>query len=188
MSAYLTYFRELISQIIETDDTVIGSQYVIVEVDETKFGRRKYNRGHRVDGAWVIVGVERTDARLVFAEVVSDRSAETIHDVLSRHIAAGSIIHTNLWRRYASISERFSIVHHTVNHSLFFKDPDTGTHTNTVEGTNYALKRSVPPRSRTSSSLPLYLMEFVWRRKYSNNLWNGFIDALRAVGYDDIGE
>jgi hypothetical protein len=32
----------------------------IVEVDESKFGKRKYHRGHRVEGVWVIGGVERT--------------------------------------------------------------------------------------------------------------------------------
>jgi transposase-like protein len=184
ISAYLVWLRELVSQMLEPDDTMIGGANVIVEVDETKFGKRKYHRGHRVDGAWVIVGVERTVDRLVFAEVVPDRSAATIDGVLSRHILDGSILYTDLWRGYASISERFNIEHRTVNHSKGFKDPVTGVHTNTVEGTNYALKRSVPPRSRTSSSLPLHLIEFVWRRKHSANLWLGFIEALRSVEYD----
>ena len=42
----------------------IGGEGIIVEIDESKFGKRKYNRGHRVEGVWVVGGVEiivRTD-------------------------------------------------------------------------------------------------------------------------------
>ena len=35
----------------------IGEDGIIVEIDESKFGKRKYNRGHRVDGCWVLGGV-----------------------------------------------------------------------------------------------------------------------------------
>ena len=60
------YFRELVSSTLEIEDTLIGGNEIIVEVDETKLGRRKYNKGHKVDGAWVLVGVERTERRKVF--------------------------------------------------------------------------------------------------------------------------
>jgi hypothetical protein len=36
----------------------IGSPNKTAEVDESKFGRRKYNRGHKVKGQWVVIGVE----------------------------------------------------------------------------------------------------------------------------------
>ena len=74
--------------------------------------------------------------------------------------------------------------HHTVNHSVGFIDHDTGIHTNHLEGTNFAIKRSVPIRNRTISSLPLYLLEFVWRRKNSDRLWDALIEALTVVEYD----
>jgi hypothetical protein len=32
----------------------IGSPGIVVEVDETKLGKRKYHRGHRVEGVWVV--------------------------------------------------------------------------------------------------------------------------------------
>ena len=34
-------------------DDKIGGKGQIVEIDESKFGKRKYHRGHHVDGSWV---------------------------------------------------------------------------------------------------------------------------------------
>jgi hypothetical protein len=57
--AYIGYYRQLVSSSLDDEDQVIGGPGIIVEVDESKFGKRKYNRGHRVDGVWVFGGVER---------------------------------------------------------------------------------------------------------------------------------
>jgi hypothetical protein len=37
--------------------------HINMEIDESKFGKRRYNRGRRVDGCWVFGGVERTPER-----------------------------------------------------------------------------------------------------------------------------
>lgn len=183
VSDYQRYFRQLVSEMLEDDDHVVGGNGIVVQVDETKMGKRKYHRGHRVDGAWVIVGVEMTEHRRVFAEVVQDRSESTIVGVLGRHIAKGSIVWTDKWKGYFNLSRIFSVQHETVNHTISFKDPLTGINTNTVEGTNYALKRAIPPRNRTESCLPDMLNEFVWRRKYSDSVWESFILGLKEVIY-----
>lgn len=71
--AFLWHFRQLVASAIDLEDTVIGGEGIIVEVDETKLGKRKYNRGHRIDGVWVVVGVERTEERRVFVVPVESR-------------------------------------------------------------------------------------------------------------------
>lgn len=162
----------------------MGGPGIIVEIDETKLGKRKYNRGHRVEGAWVLVGVERTEERRVFLVHVADRSSRTLLEVISRHVAVGSIIYTDMWKGYSSINTRLGLEHHTVNHSKGFKDWHTGVHTNTVEGTNNGLKYHIHARNRTANSMEEHLLEFIWRRRNATALWEAFIIALKEIHYD----
>jgi transposase-like protein len=128
---FWNYFRQLVASAIDVEDTIIGGEDVVVEVDETKLGnvsnigKRKYNRGHRVEGVWVVVGVERTEQRRVFAVPVKNRESLTLQRVIHDHVHPGSIIHTDLWKAYGWIDERPYFNHATVNHSLNFKDPIT---------------------------------------------------------------
>ena len=39
-------------------DQQIGGPGKIVQIDESKFGKRKCHRGHRVEGQWVFGGIE----------------------------------------------------------------------------------------------------------------------------------
>lgn len=156
-----------------------------MEIDESKLGKRKYHRGHRVEGIWVIGGVERTLERKVFLIPVEDRTAQTIGDIILRHVHPGSIILTDLWKGYNCITKEFDVyAHQTVNHSKTFKDPDTGTHTNTIEGTWNGLKMSIKPRNRTKNGINDHLFEFIWRRTNRDKLWNAFLHALSIVYYD----
>lgn len=60
---FFSHFKHLIGATLSDEDQFIGGPGIIVEVDKTKLSRRKYHRGHRVEGAWVVVGVERTTKR-----------------------------------------------------------------------------------------------------------------------------
>ena len=71
----------------------------------------------------------------------------------------------------------------TVNHSRTFKDEETGACTNSVEGTNNAIKMSIHPRNRTTECED-NLWEFIWRRKHETDLWKGFLSSLEEVKYE----
>lgn len=184
VSSFFSYFRQLVTSSLLEDDCIIGGDNIIVEIDETKMGKRKYNRGHHVDGVWVVGGVERTPERRVFLASVEDRSKATLFDLISKHVATGSIVRTDLWKGYQGLHEHMDVVHETVNHSLFFKDPETGVHTNTIESTWNALKTRIEPRCRVKEGMNDRLMEFIWRRKHKDDLWNAFIEALVEIHYD----
>lgn len=114
-----------------TDD----GERIVVEIDESKFGKRKYHRGHHVEGVWVIGGVEKTDERKAFLVVVPVRNAATLTQVICRYIKPGSKIYSDCWRAYDGLEdiEGMDYIHQVVNHSVEFVTND-GVHTNTIEG------------------------------------------------------
>ena len=193
---YCHYFRQIVGDSLDFEDIIIGGENVIVEIDESKFGKRKYNRGHDVNGAWVLGGVERTPERKLFLLEVPDRTAETLINIIKTHVKPHSIIITGCFKSYSTLHNFFR--HLTVNHSIEYVDSTTGAHTNTIEGTWGAIKYRISPRNRTSSvqddgsvsmdGINEFLAEFQWRRKNAHNLWSGFINALQIVMYDFILE
>lgn len=171
-------FRQLVADEVEENEDQIGGENVIVEIDESKFGKRKYHRGHHVEGAWVIGGVERTPERRVFAEVVEKRDATTLVDVVCRRVAPGSIIHSDLWKAYNAIPSVAHLEHRTVNHSRHFVDPDTGVHVNTIEGTWHGIKVGIPERVRHQGKIENHIAEFIWRRQKEGDMWSAFLNCL----------
>lgn len=184
VTSFYNHFRKLVSSNLDEIDTIIGGENIIVEIDETKLGKRKYNRGHRVEGVWVLVGVERTLERKVFVVKINQRNSETLNEIISQKVLPGSIIHTDLWKGYSSLNSKLGFAHQCVNHSKTFKDPNTGVHTNTVEGTNNGLKICISPRNRVEFDIEDHLAVFVWRRKNKNKEWNTFIECLKETHYD----
>ena len=67
-----SYCREVCLIAFVKSPRKIGGPSKTVEIDESKFGRRKFYRGHKVDGCWVFGGIERESGR-VFMEVVEKR-------------------------------------------------------------------------------------------------------------------
>ena len=66
----------------------IGGPGKIVEIDEMKFGRRKYERGRVVDGRWIFgaLDMETKELRL---EICPDnkRDRDTLIHIIKKHIA-----------------------------------------------------------------------------------------------------
>lgn len=162
---------------------MVGGPGIIVEIDESKIAKRKYHKGHHVEGAWVFGGIERTEQKKVFITEVADRTAETLLDAISRFIRPGSIIYSDMWRGYTGISDELGLEHFSVNHSVEFVDSETGVHTNTIEATWCGLKLLIPKRNRTKG-IENHLWEYVWRKLHYTSLWSSFLVALKDVAYE----
>jgi transposase-like protein len=175
--------NQMLANDLEEEFCIIGGENIIVELDETKLSKRKYNRGHRVEGIWVIGGVERTTERKMFVVPVENRNSNTISDIIERYVKPGSIIHTDCWRGYSYLSHSTEYSHRTVNHSIQFSIPGTNIHTNSIEGTWSAIKSKISKRYRCENGIGEHLQTFMWRRQNKENLWNGLIKALKDYEY-----
>ena len=103
ISNFYIYYRKLIGDSLNQINVTIGGEGIIVEVDKAKFGKRKYNRGHPVEGCWILGGVERTQDRKAFLIEVPDRTADTLLSIIQKYVLPGSIIYTDCFRSYSTL-------------------------------------------------------------------------------------
>ncbi|XP_076635492.1 uncharacterized protein LOC143348781 [Colletes latitarsis] len=133
VSQWNYFMKQVMADWLQNSCEILGGPDKVVEIDESKFGRRKYHRGHRVEGQWVFGGVERESGK-VFLVPVESRDTESLLSVIKQWVLPGTTIISDCWKAY-NILEKEGYKHLTVNHSLHFKDPETGVHTNTIETT-----------------------------------------------------
>ncbi|CAO3692529.1 unnamed protein product [Rhizopus microsporus] len=128
---------------------------IVVEIDESKFGKRKYNRGNSVEGVWAVGGVEKTPERKCFFVTVNDRSKETLNRIITTYVKPNSIVRTDGWAGYCDIPllHDGTLTHEVVNHSVEFVTT-AGVHTNTIEGTWYGIKQNVIHCHRNKKMTP----------------------------------
>ena len=148
----------------------IGGVGCIVEIDESKFGKRKYNRGRRVVGKWVLCGFCRTTGDCFLVECTGNRrDHNTLITLIKEHVLPGTTILTDKWKGYNAL-QHHGFPHQVVNHSQGFVDPVTGVHTNSCEGMWFHAKnhmRRGTGRTRTdSAAMTVALSEFMWCKRY----------------------
>ena len=118
--------------------------------------------------------------RSVFFTTVEDRTADTLVNIIKQHIKPGTTIISDCWRAYSSLnSEGFT--HLTVNHSVNFVDPDSGAHTNTIESTWRALKKSLPKNGTQKTLYDSYFSQYCIRKLYLNDSADPFLSFLNLI-------
>ncbi|OAD71088.1 hypothetical protein PHYBLDRAFT_148305 [Phycomyces blakesleeanus NRRL 1555(-)] len=100
--------HQLIQMDLTNNDMRIGgidvnSQFIIVEIDESKFGKRKHHQRHRVEGVWVLGSTEKTAERKTFLVTVPQRDAATLLQAVYGGLS--SVVDMNY-------------THRTVNHNV----------------------------------------------------------------------
>ena len=159
----------------------IGGIGHVVELDETKIGHRKYNRGRLRDGVWVFGGLDR-GTNDVFLQIVEDRSSDTLVPIIQAMVKPGTTIMTDEWRAYTALNDH-GFQHLTVNHSIHFVHPETGANTQRMENVWAQAKQKIKQsKGIRHEFLHLYLVEFLWRRKFGGDCaFTTFIDRIVSV-------
>lgn len=179
--AYYKIFRGICLE-LSLGGEKIGGPGMIVEIDEMKLGKRKFNQGKRVEGQWCFGGVLRREDKdspiQCFTVPVPDRSKNTLLPIIKDYIIDGTTIYSDCWKSYDCLEDE-GFVHMNVNHSLHFKDPETGVHTNTMEGTWNQVRRSLPKFGTRKEYYHSYLAEFVIRNRLKGQ--NFFLYLLQNL-------
>ncbi|XP_067659400.1 uncharacterized protein [Haliotis asinina] len=179
---WYNYCRDVCLFVMEEENEMIGGPGIEVEIDESKFGKRKFHRGRRVDGVWVFGGIEKESNRM-FLEVVEKRDADTLLSVLRKWVRPGSVIHSDCWKAYSRLNE-MGYEHVTVNHSKEFVNAENGACTNKIESTWRAVKASLPRYGTAKGLYDSYFVEYIVRKKYlrcSDDPFLTFLTFIRRV-------
>ena len=185
---WYNFCREICEQILILDDQPIGGEGCTVEIDESKYGKRKHHRGRRVDGAWVLGGICR-ETNHCFMVIVEDRSAATMVPIINKFVANKTTINTDGWASYRGLSDQGKeYFHRVVNHSIEFvcteEGPNFGCHTNKIESTWRASKRDLPTSGTQKQLLQSYLWTYCVKKKYLTDKickFKAFIQLIKRI-------
>ncbi|KAG0439403.1 hypothetical protein DMUE_2449 [Dictyocoela muelleri] len=143
-NTYYFYKRKIESAIIRDyilNKTRLRSIKKEVQVDESLFCRRKYNKGRWKKQIWVFVGIEKNTDKCFF-RIVNNRSQETLLLIINHEIDKGSEIVSDLWKAYINVGKN-GYGHFTVNHKKYFVDPITKRNTQKIENLWMHVKKKI---------------------------------------------
>ena len=92
-----SFCREVCEITLLENSDKLGGKGKVVQIDESKFGKRKYHRGHHVEGQWVFGGIEE-DSRKCFLVAVEKRDEQTLLPIIQKWIEPGTIIVSDCWK------------------------------------------------------------------------------------------
>ena len=174
-----SFCREVCEITLLENGEKLGGNGKVVQIDESKFGKRKYHRGHHVEGQWVFGGIEQ-DSRKCFLVAVEKRDEQTLLPIIQKWIEPGTVIVSDCWKAYSKL-EAHGYEQRTVNHSREFVNKD-GDHTNKIEGHWRHAKCKLPKFGVRKHLFSTYLAEFIWRYMHCDeDLFRLFLNDVKKV-------
>ena len=168
---WYNFLREVCSQHLLRNHTMLGGPGRVVELDESALGRkRKYYRGYvRGSGIKWIFGIIDLQTHKCHIEYVQNRARMTLFPIIRRHVAPQTQINSDEAAVYFSLQQE-GYTHRTVKHKENYVNPIDGTHTNNIENFWVHLKNKIREMHGVKiEQLPLHLDEFMYRWNTKNN-------------------
>ena len=115
-------------------------------------------------------------------QIVAARDATTLLPIINSHVASGTIVHSDEWAAYNRLPNVNS--YSSVNHSITFVDPITGTHTQHIESYWNRVKIKLQLKHMKGcheNQIASYLDEFMYRESYGNTAREAFNNILSDI-------
>lgn len=171
--------HETILDYVVLSSEKIGGVGKKVEIDVSKFGKRKFKRGRHVEGQWFIGGIERGSGKF-FLVGLEDGSQETFVGAVKEWIEPGTDVCSNDGVAYSSLGEE-GIQYLTVNHNINFMDSSSSFRINETE-----TEESFPEYNHRADYL-FHLATFLFKKscKEKNvDLLNQFLEFVKDVNWE----
>lgn len=155
---------------------------IIVQIDETKLNYNvKNHRGRSIAPCWCFCIVDTSfSPALGYAQIVTDRSSDTLLPIINNVVKAGSIIHSDEWKAYIGLNNSDMYRHNTVCHKYRFVGPQTGVHTQHVESYNNRLKYKIKQMKGLSLvQREDFLFDFMFKERCGESRFQSYINLLK---------
>jgi hypothetical protein len=176
----------------------IGGPGHVIQIDESKVGRRKNNKGRLIEGknkfkkiltssiinllgTWVLGMLDEHTGQFRL-EICpnNNRSAASLIHLIKKNIADGSVIMTDCWPSYNSLNNN-GYYHLTVNHSINFVNQQTLANTQKIECSWRHMKTALTKGGKNCELMAQYLCEYLWRRHYRRLGADMFIQFMNDI-------
>lgn len=184
--------REVCRVVHSHDEVQIGGAGDVVEVDETKIFRPKFNRGRRLKRPWWVFGGVSRLTKKQFMVPVRRTNRTTLYPLMQNHIAQDTYIFTDEAAVYGGCEVLGFAGHFAVSHARSFVrrlpaflpngDPRLGrvlggvtrvkVHTNSLECRWGILKHLYLRRCRSVALIPNYIGEYLYRTNILSEVSN----------------
>jgi transposase-like protein len=159
----------------------LGGKSRTVEIDESLLHRRKYHRGRKKPSVWVFGIAQRKSVTekksTIVLQYVKDRTKHTLLPIIKDRCLTQTTIMSDEWAAFKKlnlIGER-KFKHLSVCHNKWFKDPNTGGCTNSIEGGWKHMRSWFPKGGLRENERPDYLYAFQAlyneEMKFSDFIW-----------------
>lgn len=142
-----------------------------VQIDESLFAKRKYERGRIKQQRWVFGACDNNRGGRVYMVTVPKRNEANLLPIIQSWCPGGSIINSDCWGAYHNLQAN-GFNHFTVNHSQNFVDPITQEHTQRIESLWKQCKMFLNTHYyNKSTDLDMYIGEFCFRYNHNKDMF-----------------
>ncbi len=130
---------------------------------------------------WALTIVDTTiTPSLGFFRIVENRTAEVLQPIINEVVLPGSIIYTDEWKAYLSISSSPIYSHYKITHKYNFVDPSAGIHTQNIESYHNKIKRMIKLEKGVKKGFhDDFLILFTFIDTYKTNLIEKMIEVIK---------